>query len=385
MMRIYEYEVKEFLDQAGIATPRRRLVREAEDALAAARELGCPVALKAQTLVKARGKAGLIQFADSPQEAQELAGSLLGRRHHGETVAELLVEEKLPLFGELYLGMVVDYTNCRPVVLASRSGGIEIEALAARDPAQILRLPVSPSQGLLPGQARQVARFLTDDGMEQTEALEDELSRVVSALYGLFVGRDLEMLEVNPLALVPGRGVVALDGAAAVDDDALWRQPDLVRPRNQSREEFERERDFRRRGWSYVGFDGDIGILSSGAGITMAILDLMRMWGGRPANFLDTAQMDRQGIYDAFQIFKDDPAIKTVLVNIFAGLNRCDQLAEGIRDFLNEYRPRFQLVVRMAGNREEEGKRILEEIGVTPIRELEVAVQKAIEVTEARP
>jgi len=382
VMCIYEYEVKGLLRQAGIATPRGKLVQDPGQAREAAGELGCPVVLKAQTLVKARGKAGLIQFADSPQEARELAGSLLGRRHHGETVEELLVEERLFLQTEMYLGLAVDYSNCRPLVLASGGGGVEIEELAAQSPERILRLPVSPSQGLLPGQARQVARFLAKGYHDPS--LEEELGRVVSAMYTLFVGRDLEMLEVNPLALVPGRGVVALDGAAAVDEDALWRQPDLVRPRNQSQEAFQRERDFRRRGWSYLRFDGDIGILSSGAGITMAILDLMRMWGGRPANFLDTAQMDRQGIYDAFQIFKDDPAIKTVLVNIFAGLNRCDHLAEGIKDFLSEHRPRFQLVVRMAGNREQEGRRILEGIGVTPIGELEAAVRRAIEVTEER-
>jgi len=375
-MRIYEYEVKDLLDQAGIPTPRRELVQDPAQAQAAAARLGCPVALKAQTLIKARGKAGLIQFADTPQQAGELAASLLAREHHGEKVASLLVEEKLALAGELYLGVVVDYTNCRPVILASRSGGMEIESLAELDPDRLLRLAVSPSQGLTPDQAQVASRFLADGDVA------GELAKVVSALYGMFVQRDLEMLEINPLAITKDGQVVALDGAAAMDGDALWRQPELVKPRNQSQEEFEREADFQRRGWSYLGLGGDIGILSSGAGITMAILDLMRMWGGRPANFLDTAQMDRQGIYDAFQIFRDQPGIKTVLVNIFAGLNRCDLLAEGIKDFLGEYKPAFKLVVRMAGNREEEGKRILEEIGVSPIRELEASVHKAIEVTE---
>ncbi|MEW5914330.1 MAG: succinate--CoA ligase subunit beta [Thermodesulfobacteriota bacterium] len=381
-MRIYEYEVKDLLGLAGIATPRRELVHDASAAQAAAQRLGGPVALKAQTLIKARGKAGLIQFADTPAQAAERAAALLGRQHHGEKVASLLVEEKLSLAGELYLGIVVDYTNSRPMILASREGGVEVEGLAALDPAKILRLPVSPALGLTPEQAQEAARFLAGGGAG--EGLVAELTKVVAALYSVFVARDLEMLEVNPLALTTGGKVVALDGAAAVDGDALFRQPALARPRNQSPEEFARESDFRDRGWTYLGLDGDIGILSSGAGITMAILDLMRMWGGRPANFLDTAQMDRQGIYDAFQIFKDNPAIKTVLVNIFAGLNRCDHLAEGIKDFLEQHHPKFKLVVRMAGNREEEGKAILEAIGVTPIRELEAAVQKAIEVTEDR-
>jgi succinyl-CoA synthetase beta subunit len=379
-MRVYEYEVKQLLERAGIVTPRRELVGDPAGARQAAERLGGPVALKAQTLIKARGKAGLIRFADTPEEAAQTAADLLGREHHGEKVASLLVEQKLPLAEELYLGIVVDYTNCRPVVLASRSGGVEIEALAAQDHAQILRLPVSPSQGLTDEQAMEAARFLA--GPDPAPGVEPKLAQVVQALYGVFTARDLEMVEINPLALTPDGEVVALDGAAALDGDALFRQTELVRPRNQSPEEFAREQDFRDRGWSYLEFEGNIGILSSGAGITMAILDLMRMWGGRPANFLDTAQMDRQGIYDAFHIFENKPAVKTVLVNIFAGLNRCDHLAEGIKDYLGEFHPDYQVVVRMAGNREEEGKAILEEIGVNPIRELEAAVEAAIKVTE---
>ncbi len=381
-MKMYEYETKELLSNAGIPVPQSGLARTAAEAGTVAARLGCPVVLKAQTLTKARGKAGLIRFADSVARAEEEAASLLGSEHHGETVSTLLVEEKVPFSDEWYVGITVDYTNCRPVILACRTGGVEIEETAAVDSGLILREPVTPSLGLLAGQARRVAGFLVGEGSRNDEA--EQLGKAVSALYGLFVERDLEMLEVNPMAYVPGRGVLALDGAASLDPDALGRQPDLVVPRNQTQADFDRETDFRERGWSYLQLDGDIGILSSGAGITMAILDLMRMQGGRPANFLDTAQMDRKGIHDAFHIFKDDPAIKTVLVNIFAGLNRCDHLAEGIKDFLTEAQPGFRVVVRMAGNKEEEGKRILETIGVEPIRELEAAVEEAIKVTEAR-
>ena len=378
-MRLYEHEVKDLLAGAGLAAPRGELARDPAEARRIAAELGGPVVVKAQSLVKARGKAGLIGFADTPEEAAGLAESLLGREHQGEKISALLVEEKVSLSGELYLGVAVDYTACRPLVLASRAGGVEIEQTARENPDQILRVPVSPSQGLGPAQAGEVAAFLAQG---QPPELGRSLARAVEAVYHLFVERDLEMLEVNPLGLVDGRNVVAVDGAAALDGDALFRQPDLVKPRNQSPGEFEREQDFRRRGWSYLRFEGDIGILSSGAGITMAILDMMRLRGGKPANFLDTAQMDRKGIYDAFQIFLNDPSIKTVLVNIFAGLNRCDHLAQGIKDFLQEFHPGFRVVVRMAGNREQEGSAILAEIGVETIRELERAVDKAIAVTE---
>jgi succinyl-CoA synthetase beta subunit len=193
------------------------------------------------------------------------------------------------------------------------------------------------------------------------------------------------MAEINPLAVTRDRRFVALDAALSVDDDALFRQSGLLRPRARSREAFEREQEFRRRGWTYLPLDGDIGILSSGAGITMVILDLMRRDGGRPANFLDTAQMRRQDMYDAFQIFYPDPKIKTVLVHIFAGLNRCDDLAEGIRDFLKEFTPHFKIVVRMIGNREEAGRAILETIGIETYASLEESVRRAIAVTEEQP
>ena len=384
-MRIYEHEVKSLLAAKGIPIPRSGLARSPEQAEEIALKLGGPVALKAQTLVKARGKAGLIRFADTPEQAAAEARELLGREHQGEKVATLLVEEKVALDRELYLGAAVDYTSSRPVILACGLGGVDIEEVAAQDPDQVLRLKVTPSVGLSQDQALEVGGFLarTCRNPNPTKELAKELGRITLALYGLFVERDLEMVEINPLAVTKDGRVVALDGAAVMDGDALFRQQDLVLPRGQSQEEFDQEREYAARGWSYHRLDGDIGILSSGAGITMAILDLMRMRGGRPANFLDTAQMDRQGIYDAFHIFKDDPALKTVMVNIFAGLNRCDHLAQGIKDFLTEHKPSFKVVVRMIGNLEEEGRKVLQEIGIEPIRDLEQAVEKTIAVTES--
>jgi succinyl-CoA synthetase beta subunit len=381
-MRIYEYETKELLAEKGVAAPRSGLAHSADEAAELAARIGGPVAIKAQTLLKARGKAGLIKFAEDPAQAKKAATELLGREHRGEKVAALLVEEKLNSFTELYLGLVVDYTACHPVVLASTRGGMDIEEVASREPAKILRVEVPPSKGISSELAREVAEFLAAGQGQTGPGLIAELSRVVQAAYQLFSERDLEMLEINPLALTSDGRILALDGAAAVDGDALFRQEELNRARNQTQDEFDLQKDFAARGWSYLQLEGDIGILSSGAGITMAILDLMRMQGGRPANFLDTAQMDRKGIYDAFHIFLDDPSIKTVLVNIFAGLNRCDHLAGGIKDFLEQYKPAFKVVVRMIGNRDEEGKQILQQIGISPIRELEPAVEQAIAVTE---
>ena len=379
-MRIYEHEAKDLLQAASVPVPRRGLTDSADEALRIAEKIGCPVAIKAQTLIKARGKAGLIAFADRPDQAAAAAKELLERRHHREPVKAVLIEEKIDFEKEMYLGVAIDYTVCRPMIIVSPDGGVDIEETGRNAPDRIKKIPVSPSAGLSALEAGQAAEFMTR-GLSEARAQAVDLIRRV---YDLFTRRDLEMLEINPLVYKTGRGLVALDGAAAVDEEALQRQPDLVAPRGQSPAEFEREQDFRKRGWSYLQFDGDIGLLSSGAGVTMAILDLMRQSGGRPANFLDTAQMNRQGIYDAFRIFYGDQAIKTVLVNIFAGLNRCDDLALGIRDFLAEYQPDFGLVVRMVGNREDEGRKILEQIGLRPLRGLEETIARAIEVTEER-
>ncbi|MEW6265840.1 MAG: succinate--CoA ligase subunit beta [Thermodesulfobacteriota bacterium] len=379
-MRIYEYEAKELLEKAGVPVPRAHLAAGPDEVGRAARKLGRPAVLKPQTLLKARGKSGLIGFADTPEQAIQAARLLLGRVHRGERVEQILVEERVDISAELYLGIVVDYAQGHPTLLACRSGGVDIEAAAAGRPDLVMKIAVSPATGLNPTQAEKVGRFLAAGLPPGHAGTEIPLREISLALARLFTERDGEMLEINPLAVTTDGQVLALDAAMAIDEDALFRQPDLVRRRGQAEEDYLQENDHRRRGWTYLKMEGDIGILSSGAGITMAILDLMREAGGRPANFLDTAQMDRKGIYDAFKIFHGDPGIKTVLVNIFAGLNRCDDLAEGIRDFLTEYSTGFAVVVRMIGNREEEGKAILRSIGLSAISGLEDAVAQAIKL-----
>ncbi|MBU4563958.1 MAG: succinate--CoA ligase subunit beta [Desulfarculus sp.] len=380
-MRIYEHEAKQLLRQAGVSVPGSELASTAAQAQEAAQRLGGPVVLKPQTMIKARGKAGLIAFADTPQEAGQAAGELLGREHAGEKIDTLLVEAKVGFDQELYLGITVDYTEGCPVFIASSEGGVEIESVAQEHPERVIKRSISPGQGLTKEQAGEIADFLCppkDGAVDRS----DELRRIIAALYGVYTKFDCEMLEVNPLVLAGG-SFLALDATAAIDEDALFRQAEMVRPRGQSEAEFELEKDHRKRGWTFLRMEGDIGILSSGAGITMAILDLMRAGGGRPANFLDTAQMNRQGIYDAFHLFLDDPAIKTVLVNIFAGLNRCDDLALGIQDFMTEYRPSFPVVVRMVGNREDEGREILRQVGIEAIAGLEDSVTQVIKITES--
>jgi len=278
--------------------------------------------------------------------------------------------------------VVVDYALAQPVVIASPVGGVNIEETARESPDLVSRVAVSPAEGLSPAQAQGLAEEIAArrPGLD-VKALRD----VILRLYDVFSQYDCEMIEINPLAAAREGSLIALDAAAIIDDEALHLHQDLVRPRGLSEEEYRRQAVYRGKGWNYLPMDGNIGVLSSGAGIAMAILDLMISKGGRPANFLDTTAMDRQGIYDAFTlIFHHDPKIKTVLVNIFAGLNRCDLLAEGIKDYLSQHQPPFQVVVRMIGNRDEEGRQILRGIGIEPIAHLEEAIDRAIAVTEER-
>jgi len=381
-MRIYENEAKQLLKEKGVSVPASGMAQSPEEVADWASKLGGAVVLKPQTLIKQRGKSGLIAFADNPQEAAQASRGLFGREHAGEKVESILVEEKVDHQAELYLGVVVDYSLAQPVIIVSSIGGVSIEETAKDNPDLVSRLVVSPAEGVSPAQAEGLAEKIAPrlPGLD-VKALRD----AILSLYGVFSQYDCEMLEINPLAATREGSLIALDAAAIIDDEALHLHQDLIRRRGMSEEEYQQQTRYREKGWNYLPMDGNIGVLSSGAGIAMAILDLMISKGGRPANFLDTTAMDRQGIYDAFTlIFHHDPKIKTVLVNIFAGLNRCDLLAEGIKDYLSQHQPPFKVVVRMIGNRDEEGRKILRGIGIEPIAQLEPAIDQAITVTEER-
>ena len=378
-MRLYEFEAKQIFAKVGIPVPRGALAKTPEQVRGLVEELKCPIVLKPQTLVKARGKAGLIGFADSPQEAEKLSRSFFGRTHAEERIDTLLVEEKVKLAAELFLGIALDYAKYQPVVIVSPSGGVEIETLAKEQPDLVKKFLVSPGQGLAKKDALDLAQFVCDYRPEtRRKELTADLQQTILRFYETFKTYDCEMAEINPLVFREDFSLIALDGSMAIDDESQFRHPDLVRPRGQTEENFKEEQDFKKRGWTYLRMEGDIGILASGAGLTMSIMDLLTLKGAKPANFLDTAMMNRQGIYDAFQIFHKSADIKVLLVNIFAGLNRCDDLAEGIKDYLTAYKPPFPIVVRMVGNQEAEGRKILESIGITPIASVEEAIDRAI-------
>jgi len=374
-MRLYEYEAKEIFQKYGLVIPKGQIVESAEDAYRFASKIGGQVVIKPQVLTKKRGKAGVIRSASNPDEAFRESQSLLGILHKDERVSALLVEERVEIAIEFYVGITIDYGFLRPVGITSPIGGVDIEEVAREKPAMVKKVRFSISEGPTEKDLEeQVSIF------QPTEQLL--MKEVSKKLYQVFRQYDAEMVEINPLALSKQGKAVALDAFLNIDDDSLFRHSDLIRPRGKSKEEFEFEQFLKEMKWKYIEMDGDIGILSSGAGITMAILDLISMRGGKTANFLDTAQMDAEGIYRAFSLFSGNTNLKVLLVNIFAGLNRCDDLAMGIKRYLTEHPLRIPVVVRMIGYREEEGKNILREINIEAIRNLEEAVEKVIELSK---
>ncbi len=382
-MRLFEYEAKEIFSRNGIPVPRSGYVGTKEEVVETAKRMKGPVVLKPQTINKARGKAGLVLFADNPLEAAQCFETLQGKTHNGEKVRGILVEEKISVLAEFFLALTVDYTNAVPVLLGSPCGGVEVEISAEKRPETIKQISLSSLGSPIERHASELGSFLSNYISEiESDVLKEQLQFLVGKMFHVFKSYDCELVEINPLGLRQDGTLVALDGLMVIDDEALFRHPELIKPRAQSEEEFSREEEFRKRGWTYIPMEGEIGILSSGAGITMAILDLIHFGGGRPANFLDTAQMDRKGIYDAFKIFHNNRDTKVLLVNIFAGLNRCDELALGITDYLRDFNPPFPIVVRMIGNRDNEGRIILQQAGIRPLESLEEAVTRAIE--EAR-
>lgn len=362
-MKLREYQAKAVFADRGIAVPAGEVIRDAAQAAEIARSLGGSVVLKPQLGVKGRGKVGGIGFADSPAEAEQIASKLLGAEIKGETVERLLVEQRAEIQRELYLAMVVDQAGRRPVLMASPRGGVDIEEVAANSPEDIVRLGCSM---LRPPDDRQLAPIAA--------ALGPGAAQVARLLYGVFRDFEAELVEINPLVVTPS-GLMAVDGVLNVNEAAVDRHPALQLFGQQLPAEEPLAAEARKHRWTFIDLGGDVAILSSGAGLTMTIVDLLIRRGVRPANFLDTAQFDEQGMMAAFDLLRRARPPKVWLVNVFAGLNRCDQLAEGIRRYLSEHPIEQPVVVRMVGNFEEEGHAILRDIGIEPVRQLEEAIE----------
>ncbi|WFO75287.1 ADP-forming succinate--CoA ligase subunit beta [Desulfurococcaceae archaeon MEX13E-LK6-19] len=373
-MKLYEYESKELARKYGIPVPRGKVAFTPDDAEAVAREIGKPVAVKSQVLVGRRGLAGGILFADTPDEARRIAEKLLGSTIRGVRVEAVLVEEKACIEKEYYLSMTVDRFARKPVILASYMGGVEVEELVREHPESLLKIHVDPGIGITSYMARYIVKHF---GLPLSYT--SSLMKILEGMWKMMNELDLELVEFNPLALTCNKELVALDAKIIVDDNSLYKHKEFAE--KSLREYSGVELEARKLGFAYVELDGDIGIIGNGAGLTMATMDLVNLYGGKPANFLDVGGgASRERVKEAVKILLKHPRTKVVLVNIFGGITRCDEVAAGLVAALKETGSKKPVVVRLLGTNEEEGRRILREAGIHAFSELDDAVKKAVEL-----
>jgi len=385
---IHEYQAKELLAGFGVAIPRGGVAYSPEQAVYRASEIGgARWAVKAQIHSGARGKAGGIKLCSSEDEVRQAAKALLGKRlvthqtgPEGRTVHRLYVEAAVPIEREIYLGFVLDRKSERTMIVASAQGGMEIEEISERSPEAIIRSVVEPAVGLTSFQAREIAFAL---GLEPAQ-----VTRAVTTLLGCYRAfRDLDatMVEINPLVTTTDGQLLALDCKMTFDDNALFRRPNVSELRDYA-EEDPRESQAAEYGINYVALDGEIGCIVNGAGLAMGTMDLIQHAGSSPANFLDVGGgASPEKVCNAFRLVLADPKVKAILVNIFAGINRCDWVAQGVVNAVRELQPEVPLVVRLAGTHVEEGRRILKESGLelTTADTLTEAAEKVVAVLKA--
>src|SRR5436189_4550033 len=354
-MDLYEYQGKELFRRFGIPVSDGRLAEAPAEARAAAEELGGQVVVKAQVLIGGRGKAGGIKLADDPADAEEKARQILGLDIRGHVVRRLWIERASEIAKEYYLSVTFDRGEKKPLFMLTTEGGIEIEEVAEETPEKLARLHVDPLEGYQPYQAR---RLIYGAGIADPNE-QKQLLDIVGKLYACFVGTDAMLCEINPLIVTPEGEVRALDSKFTVDDNALYKHPEIAEMRDPESVPPE-ERAAREKGVTYVKLDGEVGILGNGAGLVMSTLDVITLAGGRPANFCDLGGGgDAEGVGDALEVITADPQVRSIFFNIFGGITRCDEVARGILQALGEMEIRHPIVVRLDVTNAEECRETL--------------------------
>jgi succinyl-CoA synthetase beta subunit len=374
-LKLHEHQSKQIFAQYGIPIPSGEVATTPAEARAIAERLGKTVVIKSQVLVGGRGKAGGIKLAKTPAEAEEVAGKILGMDIKGLTVNKVLVDEAADIKSEIYLAVVLDRTERKIAIMASTEGGVEIEVVAAETPEKIITVHADPFDGLADEKVLDLAR-----GIGLPEAHVAAFVQIAQGLYRTFVENDADLAEINPLVINGAGELQAVDGKIVLDDSALFRHPELAEMRD-PQEEDESERQAREAGLSFIKLDGEIGCMVNGAGLAMTTMDIVNLFGSSPANFLDIgggAQADK--VATALRIILSDDRVKAVLINIFGGITRCDEVAKGLLDALATLNTDVPFVVRLVGTNEEEGRQILaeSEFDVTPATSLVDAAQKAV-------
>ncbi len=376
-MKLHEYQSKQLFAQSGIPIPRGRVASTAALAKSIAQELGGRVVVKAQVLVGGRGKAGGIRLAASPEEAEDAATQILAMEIKGLPVRKVLVDDAAEIQTEIYLGVTNDRAARCPVLIASGEGGVEIEQVAKATPEKIIKVAIDPLLGLRDYQARLVAAAI-----ELPRDLWRDFATIARGLFDAYRKTDATLAEINPLVITRGGGLLALDGKVVLDDNGLFRHPELAEMRDAD-EEAPAEREARKYGLTYVKLDGSIGCMVNGAGLAMATMDVIKLFGGEPANFLDIGGgAGSEKVAAALQIILKDPDVRAVLFNIFGGITRCDEVARGILGALGEHANRPPMVIRLVGTNEEEGRKLLAEADMVTASSLVEAAQKVVELVQ---
>jgi len=377
-MKIHEYQAKEIFAQAGIPVPLGEVAFTPAEAVRVAEQIGRPVMIKAQVHVGGRGKAGGIQYAENLEAARVWAQKILGMDIKGLKVQKVLVTEAAKIASESYVGIIIDRSSKAPVIMVSPAGGVDIEEVAAKTPEKIFKFPVDPITGLKAYQARDLAAKLYKD-MGQVRQAAD----IIMKLYDVYWKIDASLVEINPLVTTPEGKVVALDAKINIDDNGLYRHKEVAAMRDVDSED-PSEVEAREGDLSFVKLNGIIGCIVNGAGLAMATMDLVKHYGGEPANFLDIGgSSNPQKVLTAMRIILRDPNIRAILINIFGGITRCDDVANGIVLAINELKPEVPIVVRLTGTNENEAKKILKAVDLQFGDTLDDVVKKAIKLAEA--
>ncbi|MBA2565761.1 MAG: ADP-forming succinate--CoA ligase subunit beta [Gemmatimonadetes bacterium] len=378
-MKLHEYQAKDVFRSFGIPVPPGRVATTAGEAGEIAREYGRPVVVKAQVHVGGRGKAGGVKLAQDPAEARARAQAILGMDIKGLTVRRVLVTPAEEIASEAYAAVILDRAARCATFMVSRAGGVDIEQVAAETPELIVRLSVDPRYGLLEHQALGLGLALYDD-LRQARAA----AGIFGALWRVFLERDASLAEINPLVTTPAGDVVALDAKLVIDDNALFRQRELEALHDPEGEE-PAELQARAAGLSYVKLEGSIGCIVNGAGLAMATMDLIQYYGGDPANFLDIGgSSNPDKVLNAMRILLGDPHVEAVLFNIFGGITRCDDVANGLVAALDQIKPDVPIAIRLTGTNEEEALEILRAVGLPATSSMDEVVQRAIELARER-
>ena len=372
-MKLHEYQSKLIFAEYGVPIPKGRVASTAAEAKQIAEELGGRVVVKSQVLVGGRGKAGGIRLAKSPEEAEELATQILSMEIKGLPVRKVLVDEAANIETEIYLGITNDRAARRPVMMASAAGGVEIEEVARETPEKIIKVHIDPLLGLRDYQARDIAAQI-----DLPRELWRDFGKIARGLWLAYQKSDATLAEINPLVITDDNRLLAVDGKMVLDDNALFRHPDLAEKRDLD-VEAPAEIEARKYGLSFIKLEGNIGCMVNGAGLAMTTMDIIKLFGGEPANFLDIGGgAGAEKVAAAFRIILSDPNIKAVLINIFGGITRGDEVAKGILAAMEEVKPDVPMVVRLVGTNAEEGRKLLADADMITAETLADAAQKSV-------